>query len=100
MPERQEDPAMHALFRGTSVIPVLTIERLSDAVPLARALGEGGLGIIEITLRTPAALAAIAAITCELPHLVIGAGTVQRAADIGEAVRAGARFLVSPGMTS
>ena len=91
---------MHALFRGTSVIPVLTIERLADAVPLAAALGEGGLRTIEITLRTPVALAAIAAITQELPHLVVGAGTVQRAGDVGEAVRAGARFLASPGMTT
>ena len=59
---------MHALFRGTSVIPVLTIERERDAVPLARALGEGGLSVIEVALRTPAAIAAIAAILRELPH--------------------------------
>lgn len=90
---------MHALFRGISVIPVLTIEREKDAVPLARALGEGGLNVIEIALRTPAATAAIAAIARELPHITVGAGTVQRAADIAAAVHAGARFLVSPGTT-
>jgi 2-dehydro-3-deoxyphosphogluconate aldolase/(4S)-4-hydroxy-2-oxoglutarate aldolase len=90
---------MHALFRGTTVIPVLTIERERDAVPLTRALFEGGLGLIEIALRTPAAAAAIAAISRELPQVVVGAGTVQRAADVVAAVHAGARFLVSPGTT-
>jgi 2-dehydro-3-deoxyphosphogluconate aldolase/(4S)-4-hydroxy-2-oxoglutarate aldolase len=98
MPPRQEDAIMHALFRGISVIPVLTIERERDAVPLARALFEGGLPVIEITLRTAAAPAAIAAITRELPQIVIGAGTLLRAADIATAVHAGACFLVSPGM--
>jgi 2-dehydro-3-deoxyphosphogluconate aldolase/(4S)-4-hydroxy-2-oxoglutarate aldolase len=91
---------MHALFRGVSVIPVLTIEREKDAVPLARALLEGGLSLIEVTLRTPAAIAAIAAIARELPQIVVGAGTVQRPADVVQACAAGARFLVSPGMTA
>ena len=90
---------MHALFRGVSVIPVLTIDRERDAVPLARALFEGGLPVIEVTLRTPAAPAGIAAIARDLPHVVVGAGTLLRAADIGRAVQAGARFLVSPGLT-
>ena len=90
---------MHALFRGASVIPVLTIERERDAVPLARASFEGGLGLIEVALRTPAATASIAAITRELPQIVVGAGTLQRAADVAAAVHAGARFLVSPGTT-
>ena len=90
---------MHALFRGTAVIPVLTIEREQDAVPLARALLEGGLAVIEVALRTPAATAAIAAIAAQLPQMAIGAGTLQRAADVAAAVRAGARFLVSPGTT-
>lgn len=90
---------MHNLFRGVAVIPVLTIERGEDAVPLARALLEGGLRVIEVTLRTPAALAAIAAIAAEVPQAVVGAGTVQRPADVAQACTAGARFLVSPGMT-
>ncbi|HEX3953299.1 MAG TPA: bifunctional 4-hydroxy-2-oxoglutarate aldolase/2-dehydro-3-deoxy-phosphogluconate aldolase [Stellaceae bacterium] len=90
---------MHALFRGVSVIPVLTIEHERDAVPLARALLDGGLSVIEITLRSPSAIAAIAAITSELPQAIVGAGTLQRAADVAAAVRAGARFLVSPGTT-
>ena len=90
---------MHALFRGVSVIPVLTIDRERDAVPLARALFEGGLPVIEVALRTPMAAAAIATIARELPQVVIGAGTLLRAADVGRAVQAGARFLVSPGLT-
>jgi 2-dehydro-3-deoxyphosphogluconate aldolase / (4S)-4-hydroxy-2-oxoglutarate aldolase len=91
---------MHPLFRGTRVIPVLTIERERDAVPLARALFEGGLGVIEVTFRTDAAARAIAAINCEQPQIAVGAGTLLRAKDVGEAVRAGARFLVSPGATA
>jgi 2-dehydro-3-deoxyphosphogluconate aldolase / (4S)-4-hydroxy-2-oxoglutarate aldolase len=90
---------MHALFRGISVIPVLTIERERDALPLARALFEAGLPVIEVALRRPAAIAAIATIARELPQVAVGAGTLQRAADVAAAVHAGARFLVSPGMT-
>jgi 2-dehydro-3-deoxyphosphogluconate aldolase/(4S)-4-hydroxy-2-oxoglutarate aldolase len=90
---------MHALFRGVAVIPVLTIEREAHAVPLARAMLDGGLRLIEVTLRTPAAPAAIAAIVREVPQIVVGAGTVQRPADVVQACAAGARFLVSPGMT-
>ena len=90
---------MHNLFRGVAVIPVLTIEREQDAAPLARALLGGGLPLLEVTLRTPAALAAIAAIAREVPQIVVGAGTVQRPADVVQACTAGARFLVSPGMT-
>ena len=91
---------MHSLFRGVTVIPVLTIEREAHAVPLACALLDGGLSTIEVTLRTPAAAAAIAAITRELPQIVVGAGTVQRPSDVVQACAAGARFLVSPGMTA
>jgi 2-dehydro-3-deoxyphosphogluconate aldolase / (4S)-4-hydroxy-2-oxoglutarate aldolase len=90
---------MHIIFRGISVIPVLTIDRERDAVPLARALCEGGLPVIEVTLRTAAAAAAIAAIRRELPQVTVGAGTVQRAADVAAAAHAGAHFLVSPGTT-
>src|SRR5205814_6579702 len=99
MPPRQEDARMHAIFRGISVIPVLTIERERDAVPLARALLEGGLPVIEVTLRTAAAGSAIAAIAREVPQAIVGAGTLLRAADVATAVHAGARFLVSPGIT-
>jgi 2-dehydro-3-deoxyphosphogluconate aldolase / (4S)-4-hydroxy-2-oxoglutarate aldolase len=90
---------MDPIFRAVRVIPVLTIEREEDAVPLARALGRGGLTLLEVTLRTPAASAAIAAIAREVPEVTVGAGTVLRAADVSRASAAGARFLVSPGLT-
>jgi len=81
------------------VIPVLTIERLADAVPLARALVRGGLPVLEITFRTPAAVEALAAIARELPEAVVGAGTVLDEAQLRQAIAAGARFGVSPGST-
>jgi 2-dehydro-3-deoxyphosphogluconate aldolase/(4S)-4-hydroxy-2-oxoglutarate aldolase len=81
------------------VIPVLTIERLQDAAPLARALVEGGLRPLEITLRTACALEAIAIIAEQVPDAIVGAGTVLNAKDFDRAARAGARFIVSPGLT-
>ena len=81
------------------MIPVLTIERLADAAPLARALVEGGLKPLEVTLRTDCALEAIAVIAREVPDAVVGAGTVLNAGDFERAARAGARFVVSPGLT-
>jgi 2-dehydro-3-deoxyphosphogluconate aldolase / (4S)-4-hydroxy-2-oxoglutarate aldolase len=91
---------MHEIFAATRVIPVLTIERLADAVPLARALARGGLKLLEVTLRTAAATAAIGAIAREVPEVAVGAGTVLRGADVTRALAAGARFLVSPGLTA
>src|SRR4051794_27629647 len=82
------------------VIPVLTIERAADAVPLARALVAGGLPVIEVTLRTKAALDAIRAIAGEVPDCLVGVGTVTRPADISAAITAGAKYLVSPGTPS
>ncbi len=79
------------------VIPVVVIERAEDAVPMARALFAGGIRVVEVTLRTPAALAAIAAIANALPDVIVGAGTVRSAADARAALAAGARFAVSPG---
>ncbi|MFE1255425.1 bifunctional 4-hydroxy-2-oxoglutarate aldolase/2-dehydro-3-deoxy-phosphogluconate aldolase [Streptomyces fungicidicus] len=81
------------------VVPVVVVEDAADAVPLARALVAGGLPAIEVTLRTPAALDAIRAIAGEVPDAVVGAGTVIAPEQAGEAVAAGARFLVSPGWT-
>jgi 2-dehydro-3-deoxyphosphogluconate aldolase/(4S)-4-hydroxy-2-oxoglutarate aldolase len=81
------------------VVPVLTIERLADAVPLARALVKGGLPVLEITLRTKAALPALAAIAAEVPDVVVGAGTVLQPRQVDDVARAGARFAVSPGCT-
>ncbi len=90
---------MDDIFSETTVIPVLTIARAADAVPLARALVRGGLRVIEITLRTPDALAAIGEISHAVPDAIVGAGTVLTVADVSRAVAAGARFLVSPGLT-
>src|ERR1700719_1342314 len=93
------EKGVYSLFRGVAVIPVLTIEREADAVPLSRALLAGALPLLEVPRRTPAALAAIAAIAHQVPQVVVGAGTVQRPVDVVQACTAGARFLVSPGMT-
>lgn len=79
------------------VVPVVVVDRLQDAVPLARALHEGGIDIIELTLRSEVALAAIEAIATEVPEVVIGAGTVLSRDDADRSITAGARFLVSPG---
>ncbi len=79
------------------VIPVITIEREEDAVPLARALVAGGLIVLEVTLRTPAALGAMKAIAREVPEALLGAGTVLSQRDYDSAVAAGARFALSPG---
>ena len=88
------------LLAGARVIPVLTIARAADAVPLARALVAGGLPVLEVTLRTTAALEAIEAIAAEAPEAVVGVGTVTKPADIAAALKAGAQYLVSPGTPS
>jgi 2-dehydro-3-deoxyphosphogluconate aldolase/(4S)-4-hydroxy-2-oxoglutarate aldolase len=81
------------------VIPVITIDDLATALPLAEALLEGGLPVLEITLRTPAALPAITAIRQRFPDAVVGAGTIIDKRSIEQARDAGAQFLVSPGAT-
>ncbi|MFI6576772.1 bifunctional 4-hydroxy-2-oxoglutarate aldolase/2-dehydro-3-deoxy-phosphogluconate aldolase [Nocardiopsis sp. NPDC050513] len=81
------------------VMPVVVVSDAEVAVPLARALVAGGLPGIEVTLRTPAALAAIERIAAEVPEAVVGAGTVVGAEQADAAARAGAAFLVSPGCT-
>jgi len=85
------------LLRRTPVVPVLTIERIADAVPLARALVAGKLPVLEVTLRTPVALEAARAIAAEVPEAMVGIGTVTEIPDIRQALAAGAKFLVSPG---
>jgi 2-dehydro-3-deoxyphosphogluconate aldolase/(4S)-4-hydroxy-2-oxoglutarate aldolase len=104
MPERRNHSAAHSaelrrLLGNTRVVPVVTIEDAQQAVPLARALAAGGLGVIEVTLRSPAALDAIAEIAAAMPEAVVGAGSLRRPAQIVEAQAAGARFGVSPGHT-
>lgn len=81
------------------VIPVIVIERVEDAVPMARALVAGGVKVLEVTLRTDAALKAIEAIAREVPQAIVGAGTVRSAADVRAVKAANARFIVSPGYT-
>lgn len=91
--------AILAVLRRAPVIPVLTVQSIVEALDLARALIASGLPVIEIALRTPAALAAIAALVQECPRASIGAGTILRPEQIKTAAAAGAAFLVSPGMT-
>ncbi len=81
------------------VIPVVVISDVDTAVPLARALAAGGVRIVEVTLRSDAALTAIERIATELPDVLVGAGTLTTSAQVKDAVSAGARFLVSPGST-
>jgi 2-dehydro-3-deoxyphosphogluconate aldolase/(4S)-4-hydroxy-2-oxoglutarate aldolase len=81
------------------VLPVLSIARLEDAVPLARALVEAGLPVLEVTLRSFVAMEAIARIAREVPDAVVGAGTVLHAAHLAEVADAGAAFAISPGAT-
>jgi len=81
------------------VIPVLIIEDLEHAVPLARALCAGGLRVLEVTMRTPVALAAIAAMRQAVPDAIVGVGTLTRPEDFSAAAGAGAQFGVSPGLT-
>ena len=82
------------------VVPVIVIDRVEDALPLAEALLAGGVKVLEVTLRTPAGLRSIETIARNLPEAVVGVGTVLNADDARRASEAGARFAVSPGYTS
>jgi 2-dehydro-3-deoxyphosphogluconate aldolase / (4S)-4-hydroxy-2-oxoglutarate aldolase len=82
------------------VIPVIVLERVEHAVPLARALVAGGVRVLEVTLRTKAALACIEAIAKQVPEAIVGAGTLRTADDVHAAKKAGCQFGVSPGYTS
>jgi 2-dehydro-3-deoxyphosphogluconate aldolase/(4S)-4-hydroxy-2-oxoglutarate aldolase len=82
------------------VIPVIVLQRVQDAVPLAEALLAGGVQVLEVTMRTPVALQCIAAIAKALPQAMVGAGTIRSAADAQAALDAGSRFAVSPGYTA
>jgi len=87
------------VMRDAPVIPVIVLHDVAHAVPLARALLAGGIRMLEVTLRTPQALACIERIAKEVPEAVAGAGTLRSAADVQASVMAGARFGVSPGYT-
>jgi len=88
------------VMQDAPVIPVIVLNDIAHAVPMARALVAGGIRMLEVTLRTPQALACMEAIAREVPEAVVGAGTVRSQADAQAAVNAGARFAVSPGYTS
>jgi 2-dehydro-3-deoxyphosphogluconate aldolase/(4S)-4-hydroxy-2-oxoglutarate aldolase len=99
----KEEPTVHprfgvsAVIPSKSIIPILVIDDVSDAVPLARCLADAGVRILEVTLRTPAALAALERISSLEGGLVVGAGTVLDRVQLKAAENAGARFAVSPG---
>lgn len=88
------------VMQDAPVIPVIVLHDVAHAVPMARALVAGGIRMLEVTLRTPQALACMEAIARDVPEAVLGAGTVRNPADARAAAAAGARFAVSPGYTS
>ncbi len=98
MIQRNWKIAPEKVMRQGPVIPVMVIERLEHAVPIARALVAGGVRVLEITLRTPVALDAIAVISREVPEAIVGAGTVTSEADLKAVALAGALFAISPGL--
>jgi len=87
------------VFKQGPVVPVLVVKNVDHAVPLAKALIAGGIRVLEVTLRTPAALEVIAKIAKEVPEALIGAGTVINQAQLKQVEAAGAQFALSPGMT-
>lgn len=88
------------VFSQGPVVPVLVIEKVEDALPIARALMEGGITVLEVTLRTQAALAVIETIAKEIPEAYIGAGTVTNREQLKAVTDAGAKFAISPGLTA
>lgn len=91
--------AIKEIMHRSPVIPVMVINKLEHAVPLAHALVEGGLTVLEITLRTSIALEAIKKIKAEVPNAIVGAGTVINVDTLNKAIDAGSEFIVSPGVT-
>jgi 2-dehydro-3-deoxyphosphogluconate aldolase/(4S)-4-hydroxy-2-oxoglutarate aldolase len=92
--------ALEGILVAARIVPVLTIDRVEDAVPLARALVAGGVKVLEVTFRTEAASAAAKAIIAEVPDAIVGIGTVLNGDDLRRARDLGARFAVSPGATA
>ena len=87
------------ILAASPVMPVIVLDRLDDAVPLAEALVSGGIRVLEVTLRTPVALDCVRAIRAAVPHAIVGVGTITTIADMNAARAAGAQFGVSPGTT-
>jgi 2-dehydro-3-deoxyphosphogluconate aldolase / (4S)-4-hydroxy-2-oxoglutarate aldolase len=88
------------IMKTAPVIPVLTVTKLAYAAPLARALANGGLSVLEVTLRTPIALEVIAAMRAAVPDAIVGVGTIIRPEQFAEAEKAGSQFGVTPGLTA
>ena len=88
---------IRSVLAASPVMPVIVLEEVAHAVPLARALVAGGIRVLEVTLRTPVALDCMRAIAAEVPEALLGAGTVLSAADLDAAAKAGAVFAISPG---
>ena len=88
------------IMAAASIIPVLEVDRVEDAAPLARALEAGGLKVVELTLRTSAALAALGEMKRAAPALIVGMGTIRTDEDVARSLAAGADFLVSPGASA
>jgi 2-dehydro-3-deoxyphosphogluconate aldolase / (4S)-4-hydroxy-2-oxoglutarate aldolase len=95
-----ESELLRAVLRRAPVIPVLTVTRLEQAVPLAEALVAGGLTVLEVTLRSPIALQVISAMRRAVPDAIVGVGTLVRPEQFAQAADAGAQFGVSPGLTA
>ena len=93
-------PTIEQIMLTSPVIPVIVINDMDDAVPLAQALVNGGLKVLEVTLRTDLGLQAITKIKQAIPEAIVGAGTVITPNDVEKSVAAGAEFLVSPGSTA
>jgi 2-dehydro-3-deoxyphosphogluconate aldolase / (4S)-4-hydroxy-2-oxoglutarate aldolase len=87
------------LFVQGPVVPVIVIKDLADAVPMAQALLAGGIKVLEVTLRTPVAMAAIKLLSEQVPDAIVGAGTVTTPEQLQQVIAAGARFAISPGLT-
>ena len=99
LPPQAKQAALEAILIPARIVPVLTIDRAEDGVPLARALVAGGVKVLEVTFRTEAAAEAAKAIITEVPDAIVGMGTVLNGDDLRRAQALGARFAVSPGAT-
>lgn len=92
------ETAIMSRIARCGIVPVIVLNRAENAVPLAKALLAGGIDVMEITFRTSAARASIEAVSSEVPDMLVGAGTVLNKKNIDDAINAGAKFLVSPGL--
>ncbi|MEZ9822276.1 bifunctional 4-hydroxy-2-oxoglutarate aldolase/2-dehydro-3-deoxy-phosphogluconate aldolase [Shewanella sp. 10N.286.45.A1] len=88
------------IFNRSPIVPVMVINKIEHAVPLAKALVAGGISVLEVTLRTDCALEAISKIAKEVPEALVGAGTILNEAQLDQAVNAGAQFVITPGATT